>query len=609
MGAVFGFCPSGPGAQNKLRHMGLILKHRGHEETTFVNNRVALGERGSNVLPVDMGKVVAAFDGNWFKEEEKVKDREAKTEQKKTRDWLAYEWRRMGPQLFNEIKGPFAAALWDPEKQNLFLARDHLGIRPLYYAISRGRIFFASEIKALLPLMENGKEVDKNSLSHYLTFQYVPHPFTMFKGIYKLPPAHYLCFNEKSFMLYRYWMPAFRPQTRSIDTVQQEIRERVEKSVQLHLTGKNINSAYLSGGVDSSFLAALLRREGRLRTFSIGYENRKYSELEEARRTSRYLGTEHYETVVGLNDFLEHLPGLLWHMDEPVADPAAVSLYFVSRLAASFDRVIYSGEGADELFGGYGIYRETFPLSAYRRLPHLLRKGISGISRLAPRRIPGKNFIYRAETPLKERYVGNAFIFGSKEKRILLRENLPVVDYQKITCSYYDEAKKLDSLSQMQYLDLMTWVPGNINLKVDKMNAANSMEVRVPYLFPDVWELAFTLPTEAKIYNRVTKYAFRKAMEDLLQGNDAMRPKKGFPVPLREWTRGGLHNIYKDVFNRSSFSHWFNTAYLKRLLEDHCRGNSDHSRKLWTVLVFWLWYEHFIEGKCPLRNKKAEEQD
>jgi asparagine synthase (glutamine-hydrolysing) len=356
--------------------------------------------------------------------------------------------------------------------------------------------------------------------------------------------------------------------------------------------------AFLSGGIDSTAVVAMAREHNpAIRVFTVGFDVDGYSEIELAEAAARELGVHLTSTVVTPDAFVDALPRIIWHLDDPVADPALVPLYFLAKKAAEQVTVVLSGEGADELFAGYEIYREPAALAAFAHLPGPLRRGLRAVSAVIPEGVKGKSFLQRATTPIEERFYGNARIFTDRDKRRILREHHIAPDHTELTAPLYAEAMGLDDVATMQYVDLNTWLPGDILTKADRMSMAHSLELRVPYLDRAVFEVAARLDTPMKLPpgSRVTKYALRQALREVVPSSTVDRPKLGFPTPIRVWLRGELGDWAHDVLARSGAGELLDLGYARRLLAAHQRGQADHSRKLWTVLMFCLWHAIAVE--------------
>lgn len=500
-----------------------------------------------------------------------------------------------GEECVTRLRGMFAFLMYDKKADRLFGARDRFGIKPLYYLETAGSFAVASEAKAFLKLPDYSARVNEDVIPHYLTFQYVPEPATMFAGVYKIPPAHSFTWQNQRLTLRRYWQAEFAPQNRPFEEFVDGTRNVLREAVKLHTQADVPWGAFLSGGIDSTIIVALLREMGPVSTFSVGYEDEAYSELKEAAETASYLETDHEEYVINPEEFWQHLPKLVWHFDDPVADPAAIALYFVAKIASKKITVTLSGEGADEVFGGYGIYREPHSLRALSWMPRPALKTMGAAGGILPGFVPGKNYIRRATTPIEQRYFGNAFIFDEEEKKKLLK-NKVYPSATTITAPFYHQAAAYDDVQKMQYIDLHTWMVGDILVKADKMTMANSLELRVPYLDHHVFEFAATIPTKYKIRCGLTKYVLRQAFADMVPPAAVSRPKRGFPVPTRVWLRGRMGRQIAEVLSDPALGKYFSRSYLKVLLHEHREGKADNSRKIWTMIIFALWLRQF-DGK------------
>ncbi|MCR3923173.1 MAG: asparagine synthase (glutamine-hydrolyzing) [Firmicutes bacterium] len=495
-----------------------------------------------------------------------------------------------GEECVKKLRGMFAFCVYDQKRNQFFGARDRFGIKPLFYTETAEFFALASEAKAFTKLPSFEARLNEAALPHYLTFQYVPEPETMFAGVYKVPPAHSFVWRAGNLTMTRYWQVSFSPQERPLEDILAGTRDVLREAVRLHTQADVPWGAFLSGGIDSTIIVGLLREMGPVSTFSVGYEEEGYSELSEAAETARYLDTNHEEYVIRPEEYWRDLPNLVWHFDDPVADPAAISLYYVARMASKKITVTLSGEGADEVFGGYGIYKEPGDLMPLARLPQPL---VTVAHKLWPGFLPGKNYLRRAATPVEKRFFGNAFIFSEEEKMKLLKQK-KFKPATVVTAPLYRQAANYDDVTKMQYIDLHTWMVGDILVKADKMTMANSLELRVPFLDHHVFEFASTIPLRYRIKGGLTKYALRQAFVDVVPPAAVNRPKRGFPVPTRVWLRGPLAKQVAELLGDSALGQYFNRSYIRTLVADHRDGRADHSRKIWVLVIFALWLRQFI---------------
>jgi asparagine synthase (glutamine-hydrolysing) len=512
-----------------------------------------------------------------------------------------------GSGVLERLRGMFAFALWDTETRELFCARDPFGIKPLFMATGPGGTAVASEKKCLLDLAELVRfdtSIDYRAVQHYTVLQYVPEPETLHRGVRRLESGCYARISPGAApKVTRYFVPRFSatPITRDNEQARyDEITAVLEDSVAKHMRADVTVGAFLSGGIDSTAIAALaIRHNPRLITFTTGFEREGFSEIDVAVASAEAIGARHITKVVSADEFVAALPEIVWYLDEPVADPALVPLFFVAREARKHVKVVLSGEGADELFGGYTIYREPLSLKPFDYLPRPLRRSVGKMSQPLPEGMRGKSLLHRGSLTLEERYYGNARSFSDAQLRDVLpgfREDWTHTD---VTASVYAESTGWDPVARMQHMDLFTWLRGDILVKADKMTMANSLELRVPFLDPEVFAVASRLPVSAKITRTTTKYALRRALEPIVPAHVLHRPKLGFPVPIRHWLRAGeLMEWAYAMLDSSQVNHQvelIDIAAVRRMLDEHRSGTNDHSRRLWTVLIFMLWHAIFIE--------------
>lgn len=511
---------------------------------------------------------------------------------------IVHLYEEFGEACVNHLRGMFGFVIWDRRNHILFGARDHFGIKPFYYYQDGEKFAFASEIKSLLEIDGLKREVKLDSLANYLTFQYVPDPDTMFEGIHKLPPAHTVRVDRSGKVeIKRYWDPMFEPQQRPFEEVVEQIREKLKDSVVHHMQSDVNRGCFLSSGIDSTAIATLMSQIEPIKTFSVGFAGPNNETLIAA-DTARAIGTDHHARIITPEDYFDCLPQAVWNQDEPVADPSAIALYHVAKLAREHVTVVLSGEGADELFGGYRIYREPRALRALSWMPGMLQKLVHGAAKAIPGRIPGKNYVLRATTPLERRFLGNARIFNEEAKTELMQADArwlkQYTNPWQIADRYYEKTRHLDPVTRMQYIDLNLWMPGDILMKADKMTMAHSLELRVPFLDKELFELVRTIPTSYRIAQGTTKYVFRKAMEGIIPDFILNRPKLGFPVPMREWLKGERGLQLLEEIKAGSMTQFFKPQVLESMLKQHQAGTGDYSRKLWTIYMFAMWHKAYV---------------
>jgi asparagine synthase (glutamine-hydrolysing) len=510
-----------------------------------------------------------------------------------------------GTEALSRLRGMFAFALWDTARRELFCARDPFGIKPLFMATGPGGTAVGSEKKCLLdlaPILGVDLDIDTRALQHYTVLQYVPEPETLNVGIRRLESGCYAVIRPgHAPKVSRYFRPRFSAVPFKAGGEQaryDEITAVLEDSVAKHMRADVTVGAFLSGGIDSTAIAALaIRHNPRLITFTTGFEREGFSEVDVAVASAEAIGARHVAKVVSQSEFVEALPEIVWYLDEPVADPALVPLFFIAREARKHVKVVLSGEGADELFGGYTIYREPLSLKPFDYLPRKMRKSLGKASRPLPEGMRGKSLLHRGSQTLEERYYGNARSFSDEQLRMVLPDFNPDWTHTDVTAAIYAESQGWDPVARMQHIDLFTWLRGDILVKADKMTMANSLELRVPFLDPEVFAVASRLPFDQKITRTTTKYALRRALEPIVPAHVLNRAKLGFPVPIRHWLRAGeLLDWAYDTVAASQAGHLVDLVGVRTMLDEHRAGVADHSRRLWTVLIFLLWYAIFVEG-------------
>ena len=596
------------------------IVHRGPDSAgQYIDDKAYMGFRRLSIIDLDNGsqpmfnedrKIVITFNGEIYNHMELREELIAKGHifaNNSDTEVLIHAYEEYGKDMLNRLRGMFAFVIWDSEKETIFAARDFFGIKPFYYTVTDdGHLIYASEIKSILAHPSYKKEVNPVALENYLTFQYSVLEETFFKGIFKLMPAHCMTYDVKNGMLNieRYWEPVFEPDnSKSLDEWVNEIDDAMHDSVKHHKISDVEVGSFLSSGVDSSYVAATFNGD---KTFTVGFDYEKYNEINYAKALSDKIKIDNYSKLVSSEEYWDAIPKIQYHMDEPLADPAAIALYFVSQTAAKHVKVSLSGEGADEFFGGYNIYHEPFDLNGFQKLPLGLRKGLASAAAAIPFKFKGKNYLVRASKSLEERFIGNAFMFNEAEREKILRNPTGKYPHTELTKPYYDKVKDLDDVTRMQYIDINFWLIGDILLKADKMSMAHSLEVRVPFLDKKVFDVARHIPTEYKVNQHNTKYAMRMAAHRYLPDMVAEKKKLGFPVPIRIWIKDEkYYNMIKKAFTSDAANEFFNTDILVQYLDEHKEGKADNSRKIWTVYMFLVWYNDFFGDGYNGDEKKA----
>ncbi|MFB7815201.1 asparagine synthase (glutamine-hydrolyzing) [Paenibacillus chitinolyticus] len=595
-----------------LQQMTDVIHHRGPNDSGFwTENRIGLGFRRLSIIDIAEGhqplcnedeSVWIIFNGeiyNYKSLRSMLQDRGHVFRTNSDTEVIVHLYEEFGEECVKHLRGMFGFAIWDRRKKQLFAARDHFGIKPFYYQYNDRQLLFGSEIKSLVASGSVSPSIRTESLMNYLTFQYVPEPNTMFEGIQKLPPAHYIKASfDGEMSIHRYWDPMFEPVDRPFGEYVEQIRETLKDSVVHHMVSDVERGCFLSSGIDSTAIAAHMRQIEPIRTFSVGFEGPNNETLIAA-ETARALGTEHYSKIITREDFFNTLPKAVWHQDEPVADPSAIALYHVAQLAREHVTVTLSGEGADELFGGYRIYREPLSLAPLESLPLSVRRMLHRLVKMLPAGMKGRNYLLRGTTPLEERFLGNAKIFTEDMKAEVLRVDSEMFKrYQnpfQIAAQYYDKTKHQDPVTRMQYIDMNLWMPGDILMKADKMTMAHSLELRVPLLDKELFEVARRIPTKYRIAEGTTKHIFRKAMEGIVPDFILNRPKLGFPVPLRDWLKGPTGSTMVEQIKASGIEDYVKIDAIERMAKLHQNGQGDYARRLWTIYMFALWHATYMQ--------------
>lgn len=602
------------GFTNKINDASIVLgkmmdriKHRGPDsDGKYVDEQIAMGFRRLSIIDLsDQGSqpifnedksLVLTFNGEIYNYKDLREELVASGHKFYTQtdsEVLIHGYEQWGEDMLDKLRGMFAFVIFNKNTNEVFGARDFFGIKPLYYAKMGETLMWGSEIKSFLDHPHFKKELNTDVLETYLTFQYSPTTETFFKNVYKLPAAHCFTYKNGEMSVRRYWEVKFHADNGpALEDWVNRISDTFKNSVEVHKFADVEVGSFLSSGVDSSYVAAVANVD---KTFTVGFgEDEKYNEIGYAKEFSKYIHKENFSKVISPEEYWNSLSKIQYHMDEPLADPAAVALFFVCQIASEKVKAVLSGEGADEIFGGYNIYHNPADMASYFKIPRPIRKAVGAVAEKLPHK-HGINYLIRGSKDLDERFIGNAYIFSEKERKDILSIKTNAPDAMAITKPFYDKVRDQDQVTQMQYIDLHLWMTGDILLKADKMSMAHSLELRVPFLDRKVMELAEQIPVKDRVTETETKYAMRLAALQACPPQTAKKKKLGFPVPIRVWLKEDkYYNIVKDKFTSHQSAQFFHTDKLVQLLDDHRAGKYDYSRKIWTVFSFLVWYDVYF---------------
>ena len=607
MCGIVGFTGMRAGREAILKAMTDAIAHRGPDgEGSYFGSGVALGHRRLSIIDLAGGaqpmfnedkNLAVVFNGEIYNfmelRAQLVEAGHTFSTDHSDTEVLLHGYEEWGEGMLAKLRGMFAFAIWNEAEQTLFCARDHFGIKPVYYYLTdEGELLFGSEIKSFLAHPGFKKELNQSQLELYLSYQYSPGEDTFFKGVKKLLPAHSLLWKAGQVDVKRYWEPRFEPEEgKSLSDWESRVEEVMRQSVAAHKISDVEVGSFLSSGVDSSYMAYLAHVD---KTFTVGFANKQYDETDYAAEFSKFMGVKNYAYRIEPEEYWENLPRIQYHMDEPLADAASVALYFVNREAAKQVKVCLSGEGADEFFGGYNIYKEPFTVSWYDHIPLPIRRAIGAVAEQLPP-VHGVNFLVRRSRPLEERYIGNTNLMGERRKKQLLKHYTSGKKPTDLSRPYFKKTAGQDPVTRMQYTDLHLWMVGDILLKADKMSMANSLELRVPFLDKEVFEVARHIPVECRADAEHTKMALRGAAARSIPEKTADKKKLGFPVPVRAWLREEKYAaIVREKFESESAEKFFNTRELTRMLDQHMSEKRDNWRQIWCVFMFLTWYEEYF---------------
>ena len=584
-----------------------VITHRGPDSSGFYcDDYISMGFRRLSIIDLDAGhqpiynedkSLVLTFNGEIYNYKE-LRDRLIECGHEfytnSDSEVLVHGFEEWHEDLLMKLRGMFGFAIYNVKDGSVFIARDFFGIKPMHYTLVDGEIIYGSEIKSILEHPKYEKRFNYRALDTYLSFQYAVPPETFFEDVYCLLPGHFLWYKNGEVTTERYFEAKFRPdENLSEEDAVNKIESAFENSVNAHKIADVEVGCFLSSGVDSSYVSTYFADQ---KTFTVGFDfGEKYNEISWAKRLSEKIGVDHYTKLITSEEFWGAVPKVQYHMDQPLADPSCIALYFVSKLASEHVKVVLSGEGADELFGGYQVYRSPMNQRIYHAIcPYPLRKLFRKIALRLPD-IKGRDYLIRACDPLEEDFIGNAFLYNYEQKYELLKDPSIATRPQDLTKRFYNRARKYDKVTKMQYIDINLWLVGDILLKADRMSMANSLELRVPFLDKEVWKVASTIPSKLRVNRKNTKYALRQAALRHLPEETAQKEKLGFPVPTRVWLRDEkFYNIVKEEFKSPTAQKFFNIDVIMDWLDDHYEGLADTSRKVWAIYVFLIWYKQYF---------------
>ncbi len=605
-----------------LDKMCKVITHRGPDEQgTTVKGRAALGMRRLSIIDLkggqqpiynEDGSKFIVFNGEIYNYRELKSELESLGCRFKTNsdtETIIHAFEKFGPACVDKLRGMFAFAIWDKKDESLFIARDRVGKKPLFYSLlPNGDFVFGSELKTILAHGQISKEIDHSALDAYLTFGYVPEDFCIFNGVHKLLPGHFLTFKNGEVLTEEFWdfkypkIAEIRSEAEYIEL----LREKIYDAVKVRLISEVPLGAFLSGGVDSSAVVAMMSQilDKPVKTFSIGFNEDSFDELKYARIAAKHFETEHHEFVV-TPDLVDEIDQLVWHFDEPFSDSSALPTFMVSKLAREYVTVILSGDGGDELFAGYTRYQIDKKRSGLEKLPNAIRSGLlKPLSESLPHGAKGKNFLYNTSLDPIDRYIDSVSQFGKLKKQGLysakFRESLSgLKSAEEVFRNIAQSVSTGDPIDNLLYLDSKTYLPGDILTKVDRMSMAASLEARVPLLDQELIDLVTqSIPTALKLKGLETKYIFKKALEGIVPNEILYREKQGFGVPINEWINDQLRErIHGTLLEKRSLERgYFDPKYIKRLLDEHSNGRRDHSHPLWVLWMLELWQRRFVDA-------------
>ena len=593
-----------------IKAMADRIVHRGPDDAHYyVDEDISLGFRRLSIIDLEGGRqpilnedgsLVLLFNGEIYNYQSIREDLLKAGHVFKTKtdsEVILHGYEEYGKKVLDRLRGMFAFIIWNKQTKELFGARDIFGIKPFYYYKKDGEFLFGSEIKSFLSHPKFEKELDEDMIPLYLSYEYIPDERTIFKNVYKLPGAHCFTYKDGKLEVERYYHIRYNiEEDKSLEYWEDAITKEFSESVAMHQIADVEVGCFLSSGVDSSYVVKEISKgTKKVKTFSVGYEEEKYSELPYAQDFSSVIGVQNIANKVSADEFFDAVPEIQYFMDEPLPNPSEIPLYFLAKNARKYVKVVLSGEGADELFGGYPMYLAGGHFDRYaHKVPRPVRKALGTVARHAPS-FKGRNFLIRGAMEPYQRFMRANYVFQSAERQKYLKRPIATKLPEEYSKRYFDEVPNLDEPTQLQYVDMHTWMIYDILLKADRMSMANSLELRVPFLDRKMLELSTRIPTRYRAANETTKIALRGAAIKQLPERTANKKKLGFPVPLNDWLREDkYYNKVKAAFQSDIAEKFFVTDELLRLLDDHKNGRALNMQKIWSFYTFIVWYEQFF---------------
>lgn len=593
-----------------IHKMADRIKHRGPDDAHYyIDDGIALGFRRLSIIDLEGGRqpilnedgsLVLLFNGEIYNyqelREELIKAGHVFTT-KTDSETILHGYEEYGKKILDRLRGMFAFIIWNKNTKELFGARDIFGIKPFYYYKKGKEFMFGSEIKSFLSHPNFEKELDEDMIPLYLSYEYSPDERTIFKNVFKLPGAHCFTYKNGELKVERYYKIEYKIEDdKSLEYWEDAITKEFTESVSMHQIADVEVGCFLSSGVDSSYVVKEISKgTKKVKTFSVGYEEEKYSELPYAQDFSNVIGVPNIANKVSADEFFDAVPEIQYYMDEPLPNPSEIPLYFLAKNARRYVKVVLSGEGADELFGGYPMYLAGGHFDHYsHKVPRPVRKVLGTVAKHCPN-FKGKNFLVRGAMEPYQRFMRANYVFQSAERQKFLKRPIASKVPEEYSKRYFDEVSNLDEPTQLQYVDMYTWMIYDILLKADRMSMANSLELRVPFLDKKMLELSTRIPSRYRAANETTKIALRGAAIKQLPERTANKKKLGFPVPLNDWLREDkYYNKVKAAFQSDIAEKFFVTSELMKLLDDHKSGKALNMQKIWSFYTFILWYEQFF---------------